>query len=144
MEDTPPSNSFARLLTSSYESLEPSPGTFGRTLSRPSLLISTALRGEASASRNTSCLAKATAPKVFFRQVIDAAIGAPVDDADVNADQLRIDADDVAFRNFFGTRGRRGRRAGGRRIFLWANQFRPPRRLGYLGGFEGLTSFSRS
>ena len=42
-------------------------------------------------------------PKVFFRQVIDAAIGAPVDDADVNADQLRIDADDVALRNLFGT-----------------------------------------
>src|SRR5258708_1954878 len=30
--------------------------------------------------------------KVFLRQVIDAAIGAAVDDADVNADQLRIEA----------------------------------------------------
>src|SRR5258708_3506867 len=81
--------------------------------------------------------------KVFLRQVIDAAIGAAVDDADVNADQLRIDADDVAFRNLFGTRRRRGRRSGGRSISLWPNQFGPLLGLGYLGGFQRLASFSR-
>src|SRR5258707_15857794 len=82
--------------------------------------------------------------KIFPRQVIDAAIGAAVDDADVNADQLRIDADDVALRNLFGTRRRRGRRSGGRSISFWPNQFWPLRRPGNLGGFQRLVSLSGS
>ena len=39
-------------------------------------------------------------PKVFLRQIVEGAVGAPIDHADIDTHEFGVDANDVALRNF--------------------------------------------
>src|SRR5260370_15291739 len=79
--------------------------------------------------------------KIFFGKIVNAAIRIAVDDTDINADQLGVDANDIAFRNFFGSVGRIGGGSRGSGAFALATEFGPLRWGRQIPRSDGLTPF---